>query len=187
MATSDNQKLFTTSRMALTALMTAIICILGPIALPIPVSPVPISLQNMLVFFSVAILGWKLGTVSYILYLLLGLVGLPVFSGYSAGAGKLFGPTGGYLLGFIVMAIIGGICFEKFENKLVLILGLIVSAIICNLIGTLWLAQQAGLTFNQALMAGVVPYIPGDLVKIILAAIFGPMLKKRIKMAGLEI
>lgn len=167
--------------MVLVALMTAVTCILGPMALPIPISPVPISLTNLVIYFSVALLGWKLGTLSYVIYLLLGLVGLPVFSGFSAGVGKLFGPTGGYLFGFIFMAVIAGICFEKFQNKLMIFTGLVAGTAVCYLFGTLWLAHLAGLTFTQALFAGVIPYIPGDLVKIILAILIAPEISKRVR------
>ena len=93
-----------TAQMTVTALMTAITCILAPMALPIPVSPVPISLTNLVIFFMAYILGTKLSVASYVLYLLLGTVGLPVFSGFSGGVGKLLGPTGGYLIGFIFLA-----------------------------------------------------------------------------------
>ena len=103
-----------TAQMTVTALMTAITCILAPMALPIPVSPVPISLTNLVIFFMAYILGTKLSVASYVLYLLLGTVGLPVFSGFSGGVGKLLGPTGGYLIGFIFLAAISGFFVEKF-------------------------------------------------------------------------
>ena len=88
-------KKITTYQLAVTGLMTALTCILGPMSLALPFTPVPISLTNFVVFLSVWLLGWRLGTVSYLIYLLLGLAGLPVFSGFTGGAGKLLGPTGG--------------------------------------------------------------------------------------------
>ena len=107
MAQGNTQTLRTTNTyaMAVTALMTAVTCILAPLS--IPIGPVPISLTNFAIYLSLYLLDWKKGTVSYILYLLLGLVGLPVFSGFTGGIGKLAGPTGGYIIGFIPMAIIG--------------------------------------------------------------------------------
>ena len=104
-----------TYAMAVTALMTAVTCIVAPLS--IPIGPVPISLTNFAIYLSLYILGWKKGTVSYLLYLLLGLVGLPVFSGFSGGIAKLAGPTGGYIIGFIPMAIIAGIIIEKTHQK----------------------------------------------------------------------
>ena len=103
--------------MALIALMAAVTCILGPLSVPIGV--VPISLTNFAIYLAIYVLGCRRGTISYIVYLLLGLVGLPVFSGFSSGVGKLFGPTGGYLIGFIFMALICGFAIDRFEAKLI--------------------------------------------------------------------
>ena len=99
--------------LTLIGLMTAVTCILGPLSIPLPFSPVPISFTNLAIYLSVFVLGMKKGTVSYIVYLLLGMVGLPVFSGFTGGLGKLAGPTGGYLAGFIFLAIIAGFCVDK--------------------------------------------------------------------------
>ena len=172
----------TTQQMALVAIMTALTCILAPFSLPI--GPVPISLTNLVIYFSLYLLGWKLGTLSYVIYLLIGLVGVPVFSGFTAGPAKLFGPTGGYLIGFIPMAIICGFAFEKFSNHGMQIVGLAIGTIVAYIFGTAWLAIEAHLTFYQALLAGVIPYIPGDLVKIILVVLAGPIVKKRLQSGG---
>ena len=186
-ARTETKAKFTTFQIALVALMTAITCVMGPLSIPIPISPVPISLTNLAIYFITCILGWKLGTLSYILYLCIGLAGLPVFSAFSSGFGKLFGPTGGYLIGFIFLAIISGICFEKTNNKVLLILGLILGTAVCYLFGTAWLCYQANLTFYQGLWAGVIPYIPGDLVKIILAVLFAPVIRRRLEAAGFSL
>ena len=85
-----------------TALMTAVTCILAPLS--VPIGPVPISLTNFVIFLSLYLLNWKKGTLSLLIYLLLGLAGLPVFSGFAGGIAKLAGPTGGYIIGFIPMA-----------------------------------------------------------------------------------
>lgn len=173
--------------MVLIALMAAIICILGPLSLTIPVSVVPISLTNLAVYFTVYVLGMKRGTLSYLVYLLLGLVGLPVFSGYTGGAGKLFGPTGGYLIGFIFMALICGFFIEKWQSKIYMhFLGMVLGTVVCYIFGTGWLAVQAHMGFYQALAAGVLPFIVGDLVKIIIALIAGPAIYKQLKKAGLN-
>lgn len=175
-----------TKTMALIALMAAVTCILGPLSLAIPISPVPISFTNLAVYFTIYVLGTKKGTISYLIYLLLGLVGLPVFSGFSGGAGKLFGPTGGYLIGFIFMALICGIFIEKWPAKLYLhFVGMILGTAVCYLFGTIWLAFQANMDFSAALAAGVIPFIPGDLVKIIIALLAGPIIRKQLKRAEL--
>ncbi len=176
---------FTTFQLALVAVMAAVICVLGPLSIPIPISPVPITLTNLAIYVTVCLLGWKLGTVSYLIYLLIGIAGLPVFSSFSSGLGKLLGPTGGYLIGFLPMAILCGLVFEKTQNRFLQTAGLIVGTLVLYLLGTAWLAIEAQLTFYQALGAGVIPYIPGDLVKIILAVLIGPVIKKRLKASGL--
>lgn len=95
--------------------MTAVTCILGPLS--VPIGPVPISLTNLAIYFTVILLGWKKGTVSYVIYLLIGLVGVPVFSSFSAGPAKLFGPTGGYLIGFDFSAMIVAGLLRSFREK----------------------------------------------------------------------
>lgn len=182
MATSTSK--ISTKQMTLIGVMTAVTCILAPISLPIPVSPVPISLTNLVINFSCYILGWKAATISYLIYLLIGLVGLPVFSGFSGGLGKLAGPTGGYLIGFIFLAIVAGIMIERFpKNYLMQALGLVIGTGICYVFGTAWLAKQLGMTFGAGLGVGVIPYLPGDAVKIILALLAGPMIRTRIQRA----
>ena len=120
------------------------------------------------------------------MYLLLGLVGLPVFSGFSSGVGKLFGPTGGYLIGFIFMALICGFAIDRFEAKPIpSMIGMILGTIVCYLFGTGWLAYQAGMTFYQALAAGVLPFIVGDLIKMVICAVVGPQIRRRLEQAGL--
>ena len=168
--------------MVITALMAAVTCILAPLS--IPIGPIPISLTNFAIYLSLYLLNWKMGTLSYIIYLLVGLVGLPVFSGFTGGVGKLAGPTGGYIIGFIPMAIICGFAFEKFSNRGMQIVVLAIGTIVAYIFGTAWLAIEAHLTFYQALLAGVIPYIPGDLVKIILVVLAGPIVKKRLQSGG---
>lgn len=166
------------------AFMAAVTCILGPLS--IPIGPVPISFTNLAVYLAVIILGWKWGTVSYVVYLLIGLVGVPVFSSFTGGAGKLFGPTGGYLIGFILMAMISGWFVERFERKRVMyVTGMILGTIVCYVLGTGWLAYQAGMSFQAALSAGVIPFIPGDLAKIAIAVMVGPVIKKALVHASL--
>ena len=173
-----------TRQLTLIGVIAAVTCILGPFSLPIGI--VPISLTNLVIYFSIYVLGGKRGTLSYIVYLFIGLVGLPVFSGFSGGFPKLFGPTGGYLIGFIFMAFISGIFIDKFSNKIYMcFLGMVIGTIVTYIFGTAWLAYEAHIAFNKALAIGVFPFIPGDMVKIIIASIIGPQIKKRLISAGL--
>lgn len=181
MTQGNAQTLRTTNTyaMAVTALMTAVTCILAPLS--IPIGPVPISLTNFAIYLSLYLLDWKKGTVSYILYLLLGLVGLPVFSGFTGGIGKLAGPTGGYIIGFIPMAIIAGIVIDKYTEKwLLCLLAMIVGTIVCYALGTAWLAYEAKMDMMAALWAGVIPFIPGDLVKMALAILIAPKIRAQV-------
>lgn len=168
--------------MALIGVMTAVTCVLGPLSIPLPFSPVPISFTNLAIYLSIYVLGMKAGTISYLVYLLLGLVGLPVFSGFSGGVAKLAGPTGGYLIGFIFIAIVSGWVIDRFPGKLVLhALGLAVGTAVCYAFGTVWLAKQLGMTVVAGLGVGVIPYLPGDAAKIFLALVVGPKLRKEIQ------
>ena len=157
--------------------MTAITCILAPLSIPLPFSPVPISLTNLVIFISVFILGMKDATISFLIYLLLGTVGLPVFSSFRAGLSVLAGPTGGYLIGFIFLALIQGFAMKYFDRKLLpTIIGMLIGMAVCYIFGTVWLAKLMSLSFKEGLFMGVIPYLPGDAVKIIIAVIVGPKL-----------
>lgn len=170
--------------MALIAVMAAVTCVLGPLSVPIGV--VPISFTNLAVYLAIYVLGCKRGTISYIVYLLIGLVGVPVFSSFTGGVGKLFGPTGGYLIGFILMALICGWFIDKFDCKLVpSFVGMVLGTIVCYVFGTVWLAYQAGMSFYAALAAGVLPFIIGDLVKMVIAAVIGPQVRRQLARTGL--
>ena len=176
----DNQKI-RTKQMVLIALMTAVTCVLGPLSIPLPFSPVPISLTNFAIFLAIFVLGMKSGTISFIIYLLLGAVGVPVFSSFRGGFQVLAGPTGGYLIGFIFLALIMGFALDHFDRKLVpTIIGMIIGMAICYIFGTAWLAGQLGMSFVAALGVGVIPYLPGDTAKIIIAIIAGPQIRKAV-------
>ena len=172
----DNQKI-RTKQMVLIALMTAVTCVLGPLSIPLPFSPVPISLTNFAIFLAIFVLGMKSGTISFIIYLLLGAIGVPVFSSFRGGLQVLAGPTGGYLIGFIFLALIMGFALDHFDSKLVTtIIGMIIGMAVCYAFGTVWLAKLLSLSFKEGLMMGVIPYLAGDAAKIIIAAIVGPKL-----------
>ena len=178
---------FKVKTIVLIGLMTAVTCVLGPLSVPLPFSPVPISLTNLAIYFTVYVIGTKRGTMSYLIYLLIGFVGVPVFSAFTSGPGKLLGATGGYLIGFIFMAGVFGIFIEKWPSKLYLhFIGMVLGTIVCYLFGTVWLAYQAGMSIQAAALAGVIPFIPGDIVKILLAVMVGPQIRKRLYAAGLN-
>ena len=173
--------LFSTKRLTLIGLMTALLCILAPLSIPLPLSPVPLSLTNFVLFLSLYILGTTNSFICYLVYLLLGLAGVPVFSNFSGGAAKLLGPTGGYLFGFLFLIPITGIIMQKWKNsRLIAFGGMVLGHLVCCFFGTAWLAYQTHASFGASLFSGVVLFIPGDLIKMFLALLIGPELRKRL-------
>ncbi len=139
--------------------------------LQIPLEPVPITLQTLAVLVLSAFLGSRLGALSQVMYLMAGASGLPVFASFKAGPAVLFGPTGGYLLAFIPAAFIIGLLAEKgWDRSLVksVAMMLLGSAIIW-VMGTLMLSLYVG-GLTNAIFAGVLPFLPGDAVKIAVAS-----------------
>lgn len=181
-----------TYAIAATAVMTAALCIIAPFS--VPVGPVPISLATLVIYLAVYVLGWKMGTVSVLLYLLLGMVGIPVFSGFSGGFVKLAGPTGGYLVGYIPLALISGLFIllstklpstDKRATKAILprliqVAGMVLGTVVLYALGTAWFCIIMDCTASYAMGLCVLPFIPGDLIKILIAILIGPELKKRI-------
>lgn len=164
-------------QMSIIGVMAAVMSILGPLSIPIGL--VPISFTNLAIYFALYVLGVKKGTISYLVYMLIGFSGVPVFSGFTAGPSKLLGPTGGYLIGFIFMALIAGFFIDIFFNKWYLcFLGMVIGTAICYCFGTIWLAYQTNMSISAALSVGVIPFIPGDLAKILVATFIGPQIRK---------
>lgn len=164
--------------LTLTALMTAVTCVLAPFSLSI--GPVPISLTNLVIFFSVYLLGWKRAAMSTAAYLLIGLIGLPVFSGFAGGPGKLLGPTGGYLIGFVPMAVIAGLLLRRTERRALQFLAMAAGMAVCYAFGTVWFCAVMDATAAAALGACVLPFVPFDAVKILIALSLCPVIKKRL-------
>jgi len=170
--------------LSLIGLMAAITCVVSPFSIPLPVTLVPIAFTNLVVYFSVYLLGMKAGTLSCVIYILLGAIGLPVFAGFSGGVGIIAGPTGGYIVGYIFMALICGVFAERFHyNRWMYVVGMVLGLAVLYAFGTAWLAYQAGLTFGAALAAGVIPFILGDVLKIIVITIIASPAKRLIRRA----
>lgn len=179
---SDSSK-FSISEMTTISLLTAVLCILAPIS--IPIGAVPITLTNVLLYSMLLVFGCKRTLCSYILYLFLGFVGLPVFSGFSGGFAKLAGPTGGYLIGFIFSILLFGLTPRKTQNKYLPIINLGAGTILFYAFGTIWYCIQMQTPIATALMICVIPFIPVDILKLILAARLAPALRKTLHHAHL--
>lgn len=167
--------------MIITALFAAMIGIFAQIAIPLPFTQVPITGQTLAIGLVATILGSQIGTVTAILYLLIGLAGIPVFAQFTAGFGILFGPTGGFLIGFIPTVFFIGYFLEKFGFT-------IVNALIANVIGmfitlsfgTVWLKYVADLTWMAAFIGGFAPFIFVGLIKAFIASWLGIVVRNRL-------
>jgi len=150
----------------------------------IPVQPVPITLQTMFTSLAGVMLGGYTAALSQVVYVLLGLIGLPVFAGGKAGLGTLFGPSGGYLIGFIAGAyIIGKIAEQKEKPGLAWIgLALVVGNAVMYVLGITQLTIVAHLPWMQALMLGFVPFLAGDVLKLAAAAWLGLKFRNHVKL-----
>lgn len=167
--------------MVFTAMFTALIAVCS--ILSIPVGEVPITLQTFAVCLAAAMLGWKRGTLSVFIYLLLGAVGVPVFGGMTGGLGILAGPTGGYLIGFLPAALIIGFAAQKWQRKaLPLTLAMVLGAIVWDTVGTAWFMVVTGMPLGESLMLCVVPFLIPDGVKIALAILLANRLSKAISL-----
>lgn len=182
---SLGRKRLNTKDMALIGVMAALLCVTGPMVFPVPASPVPVSLGSLVVYLGVYALGKKRSSMACVIYLLIGFFGLPVFSGFAGGPGKIFGPTGGYIIGYVFMSYIGGVFIEKWKDrKLMHLLGIMGGTMVCYLLGTVWLMIQAELNLYVAFFTGVVPFIPGDIAKVLVALILGSKIKNSLRKSG---
>lgn len=135
----------------------------------IPLVPVPFTLQTLFVLLCGCVMK-RYAAAAISLYVFLGLLGLPVFHQFTSGPGVLLGPTGGYLAGFIIAALIVGLCYET-ENKIIRISGLVLGDFAILACGVMWLSFSTGIFIFDAVLAGALPFLTGDLIKIILAYI----------------
>lgn len=185
MANAEEKRKISTKEMALVGMMAAVLCVVSPFSIPIPVSPVPLTLATFVLYLSLYTLGTKKALLSCLIYLLIGFAGLPVFSGFSGGIGKLVGPTGGYMVGYLFLLGVGGFLLNKSGGNVLLQIGsLIAGTLICYAFGTIWLCVQMQLDFAGGLAAGVIPYLPGDAVKILAAAALGQAIARAIRRAA---
>ena len=172
-----------TRDLVLVALFAALIAVCSWISIP---APVPFTLQTMAVFLAVGLLGGKLGTLCVLVYILLGAVGLPVFAGFKGGIGALLGTTGGYILGFLFSALLMW-AMEKWVGKKnwVLLVSMIRGLLVCYAFGTVWfrtvyLSATGPVTWSAVLGWCVIPFLVPDAVKIAIAWLLTPRLRKAV-------
>ena len=164
------------------ALFTALTAVLSQIIVPLPFTPVPVSMATAAVMLCGALLTPRMAFLSQAAYLLLGMAGAPVFSGFGGGLAKVAGPTGGYLLAYPLMALLTALLIQRFGQgkTVVTIAAMLVGLALCYLGGSLWLAVSTGRTLVEALMAGVVPFIAADIAKAVLATVVARALPRSV-------
>ena len=174
----------TTKELVFTALMAVIIAVCSWISIP---TTVPFTLQTFGVFMAVGLLGGKKGTISVLVYILLGAVGVPVFAGFSSGIGVLFGTTGGYIVGFVLSGLVYWAMTAAFGEKLpIMIIAMVLGLLVCYAFGTAWFMivyakNTAPIGLMTALGWCVFPFIIPDCIKIALAVVLTKQLKKYVK------
>lgn len=155
-----------TKRNVLSALLAAALCVLAPIA--VPVGPVPVTLATLGVYLAAGLLGPWRGIAAVGLYLILGGIGLPVFAGFSGGFQQLLGPTGGFLWGYLLCALMSGLLC-RLERPALTPVWLVGGAVVLYAVGCGWFAAQTGTSLWAAVVTCCVPCLPGELVKIAVA------------------
>lgn len=175
-------------KLTLSALFTALIAVLAQIAVPLPFSPVPLTGQVIGVMLAGALLGSRAGTLSITAYLLLGAAGAPVFSMGRGGFYMISGPTGGYLWGFIPAVYFAGLIMEKVENPSIYrtVAAMLTALSFIYLGGALQLGLIMRYNLWQTLLAGVIPFLPLDLIKAFLAAFLARLIKKSLQLNQLD-
>jgi len=163
-----------TRGIALTALFAVLLAIFSVLSIPLPFSPVPITLQVFAVFLIVNLLGSYYGTLACLAYLLMGAVGLPVFAGGTAGPGVIFGPLGGFLVAFPLSALVGGmisgtVAASGRSDAVRVSFASAISIFLIYTIGVVWLAGFARMTLYEAVLLGAIPFVPFDAAKAIIA------------------
>ena len=167
-----------TKDLALIALMAVMICLCSWIHIAL-FSLVPFTMQTFAIFCALLLLGGKRGSLAVLLYVFMGAAGLPVFAGFNAGFGALLGPTGGYILGFLLCALLYWLLEKRVNHVLLLALG----TAVCYAFGTLWFVRvySAGgnpISIGTALMSCVLPFIIPDAAKLALASLICRRIEK---------
>ena len=182
---SGDKKLFTVKNMCYVGLFTAVIAIMAQISIPMPLG-VPMTMQTFAITLAAIILGAKLSTISSLIYILLGAIGLPVLAGFSGGISKFVGPTGGFLISFPIMAFIIGYAVDhRSAFKGAFVVGLIAGTVVNYIVGIAMFCILTQSSVAVGFTACVLPFIPTAIIKAILAALIGFPIRKRLKVMGL--
>ena len=176
------QKKFSVRDLSYISLFATLIAVAGYIAIPLPFSTVPVTAQSMAVMLAGGLLPPVHAATSVLVFLLMGAIGIPVFAGGTAGLGIIAGKTGGYLIGFLAAAGLIAILKGKKTGFIRLLAAYTAGGILLvYTFGVLWLNYITGIGITKAVIFGALPFIPGDVVKVVAAALITLKLSKHIK------
>lgn len=168
-----------THEMVLVGLCAALMGVFSQLAIPLPFTTVPLTLQAFGVVIIAIILEAKLATFALLVYTLVGAIGLPVFANFGRGLGVVVGPTGGYIIGFIAMAFIIGFVARQ-KNKILLALGVYIGLAVEFVFGVMQLKWVLGLSMEDALISGLYPFLLKDIIMAGLGTIVALQIKRRV-------
>lgn len=166
-----------TRKLVINAMFVCLLIIGAQISIPLP-GMVPISLQTLAIYVLALMFDAKTSFVVTVIYLVMGVIGLPVFAGFTGGASHLVGPAGGFLFGFPIMAVLISIIASKSNSVTAWIVALVLGTVILYTIGTVYFMYVAKAPLTSALMSCVIPFIPGDFMKMAGAVLVTKKIKK---------
>lgn len=188
MAEAKKRSGLTIRSMCAVALFSAVLCVLSLVAVPLPFTSVPVTLGTLGIFLASLILGTRDGTLAVLVFILLGACGLPVFSSFRGGLSVLLSPTGGYIIGYIPCALICGVIVGHFEKRvrdkylpLIMTAGAMAGMLACYACGAAQFSAVTDSTFKATVVSTILPFIPLDFAKALLAALVAKRIKKHIR------
>ena len=180
-------KKFTVKTIVLCAMFAALCCATAPVSIPLP-GGVPVTLQTAAVFLTALLLGPLYGFVAVLVYVLLGAVGLPVFAGLSGGIGSLVGLSGGFIMSWPFAAALAGFIYFKFgrnekgfKKYAEMIIAMLLGSVVIYVVGLTQFIFLTKMSIPASLAACMIPFIPGDVLKMVLVAIITPTLERALK------
>ena len=187
-----NSMKINTKSLVICAMFAALTCAVAPISIPLP-GGVPITLQQVSIMLAGLLLGAKLGALSQLVYVLLGAFGLPVFAGFHGGMGSILGPSGGFLVGYPFLAAVCGLIYWKWGRQRsgaakygVMALAMVLGNALLYVFGLGWFMHVTGNTLGQAMVLCMLPFIPGDVLKMVAVGVIVPQLERALRSVNLE-
>ena len=166
-----------TKRLVLISLFAALMAVVSPFS--IKIGPIPLSFATLIVMLTSFVLGNKDGAIVVFVYILLALFGIPVLSGFKSGAAALFGMTGGYIFGYLPLAFLSSYFgYDNWKNKM---LGMLLGTIVLYTFGTIWFMVYTHTALWPSLLACVLPFLPGDFIKMMIVVLTEERLRKILK------